>query len=1334
MLGPYETRKTKLIVPASFAQSAIWLARQVTPHPSASNLLWLLKLHGPMDLDAIRWALSQVIGRHDALRATFEWTPAGLEQRILPPGAIECSVVKLDSQVTPVIEEMARQFGHVPFDLARGPLFRFQIIRINSRDHVLLCAFHHLVIDGHSWQLFVDELLRHYSGNGISPLEAQYPHFCEWQRRQLSLGNWERARDYWQSLYQTAPSSWDLPTDRARPKMPDDSGATHSVTLPADAADLLRTLAARSGTTPFRIAFAAFFAFLHRTTGHSNLLVTTTLIGRSAPRFSSLIGLFVNTGGVRLQITDLSRFDSLVAQAHAQIDASVAHEDYPFDKAVRDAAPRFEMGRDPFSPAAFVRLPTSRVRRAADLEVSEERVFLDVAGHDVTVYMQDNCGSFQFTWAYRTALFERSTIERFSDQFQNLLRHALERPETLVPHLDLMSASERRQILVDWNATDRRFADARSVQAMVEAQVERTPDRIAVISERSQFTYRQVNAAANQIASRLRSRGVGTGHFVPILMETSAEFLIAELAVIKSGAAFVPLDPSWPKQRLCAIFEMLKPRVVLIRDFDVTGLVGQNCEAIIAGGPFRGAEANPRVDVSPNDPMYCIFTSGSTGLPKGAVNGHRGIINRLSAMTDLFGTAAEDAVLATSPAFFDSSVWQYFWPLTCGGRSVVLPTAQVANPGLLPGLLGSHRITFTDFVPSAFHLLVEHLHSHPETWPAFARLRRILIGGEALAADPVYKFKTMFPHVAVTNAYGPTESSIGAIFHEVPDEYTDPVPIGRPIPNVRAVIVDRHLELVPVGTAGELCLGGVCVGLGYLNDPEATATAFVANPFSELDCSTLYRTGDLARFRADGAIECLGRIDQQVKIRGLRIELGEIETVLTRHPQVRQAAVLLREDNPGDRRLVAYIVAQQPDTNFAPSNLREFLEEALPAYMIPSAFVVLDVLPLTANGKIDRPALPIGDTATSASHVYEAPVGEIETALANIWAKTLTRERIGRHDNFFDLGGHSLLAVQLSLEIEKRFDRKLSIADFFKSPTVEALTRRLSEEQSTSPWRSLVPLQPLGTDNPVFCVHGWGGGVSGFLELARELAPSRPVYALQAVGLRGHEPRHTSVEEMAAHYAREIRTMRPDGPYHIVGSSLGGWIAYEVAQEISRQGGRVAFLGLIDTRATPGLPWIRNTLFAVDLWTERMPLHLQQLKGVPHGGRLRYIMGRLRSLRSHMNSSIALTNSPLPPIQSEPAETGEDYFRLVAARYQPRKYLGDLALFVTEDTKPYHYWFWKRLVLGAFQVQPVPGSHLTVIDNEHAQGFAAILEQALRRAEATEQLRQPRCVAVGKPF
>jgi len=972
---------------ASFQQVELWTATQISADQAGYNLLRLLHLRGPLDEIALATAISRIITRHDGLRAVFELTAAGLRQRFLPVETVIVGELETHECRPEDLENVARAFGRMPFALEQGPLFRFRLVHLPSDHHVLLCGFHHLIIDGTSWRMFIEELMKHLAGDTLPPLSAACAEYGTWQAEQVASGCWNRSRDYWRGVYHQAPAPKDIPSDRARPRIPDLSMGVHAFNMPPETASRLRAAASRYGTSPFRVAFAGFLAFVHRLTGQPDLLAATTLVGRSDPRFAGLIGFFVNNGGIRVQVGGSTTFCDLVSAVRAGFVAAVEHQDYPYDLAIRDAAPRRERGRDPFSTVGFTKMPALRIRHAAGLEVWEERIFLGQYGHDISVYMQSAPDRIRFEWIYRATLFDASTIERFADQFLRVLHRLLEEPEAAVSQLNVISTAERRRILVEWNDNDIGWSGPRTVHSMVEEQVERTPEHIAIVGETLQMTYREVNAAANRLAQQLQARGIGPGDFVPLLLDVSPALLVAELAVMKTGAAFAPLDPGWPPQRILALVDRLRARVSIIRSSIAADFAAQNLDYLtIDLASAATTEANLGVQVGAEQPIYCLFTSGSTGEPKGAVNLHGGIVNRLSTMCWMFDPAAAEAVLVTSPPTFDSSVWQLFWPLVCGGRSVILPTEQTTNPLIFPGLMKRHGITIMDSVPSLFQPLVRHLKKDAGARGGFEKLRRIMIGGEAMAADPVYEFKAMFPHVAITNSYGPTETSIGVIFHEVPDSYSNPVPIGRPIPNVRAVILDPNLQLVPVGTAGELCLGGVCVGAGYLHDAESTAAVFVPNPFPELRCPILYRTGDLAKFRADGVIEYLGRKDQQVKIRGVRIEPGEIEACLERQPGVRQAAVVARNGAHGTTQLAAYLVPADPGTAPDASALRDSLEEHLPAAMIPSVFLLVDSLPLTTSGKVDRKTLAgVPGRALESARMFEPPSNDAERHIATIW-------------------------------------------------------------------------------------------------------------------------------------------------------------------------------------------------------------------------------------------------------------------------------------------------------------------------------------------------------------
>jgi amino acid adenylation domain-containing protein len=618
--------------------------------------------------------------------------------------------------------------------------------------------------------------------------------------------------------------------------------------------------------------------------------------------------------------------------------------------------------------------------------------------------------------------------------------------------LELLTEKERHRLLHEWNDTTTDYRDA-CVHTLFEEQVERTPEAVAVVFEDEQLTYRQLNDDANRLAAVLRERGIGNGSYVAVLMDRSVEVVISLLAVMKSGAAFVPLDTRWPTERLGWILDDLGSEAILLKEESSSShqmALGRPSLLVDTQAP-QTSTPNPDIEVDPGEPIYVIYTSGSTGKPKGAINTHRGITNRLLWMNEYFSGELAAVALQTTHHVFDSAVWQLLWPLINGGRSVVPSPTMEMSADYLATLIEKHGVTITDFVPSVFNVLVPQLVTGSDVQHKLRSLRSLIIGGEEITPSTTYTFLEHFPGVRVTNLYGPTEASIGCICHEVSgDEGAKKIPIGRPIANTHALVLDSRMNLIPIGVTGELYITGGCLGLGYLNDEEKTRAAFVENPYDELAHDKLYKTGDLARYLSDGEIEFVGRIDQRVKIRGFRIELGEIEAALRRHPALRHAVVIAREDLPGDKRLLAYVVPSQDAATTTPSvgELRGFVREKVPDYMVPSAFVVLEELPLTPNGKVDRRALLALEAPNpELENDFVAPRDALEERLVEIWEEVLGLERVGINDDFFELGGHSLLATQVVSRVRTVLGVQLPLRRLFEAPTIVGLAEEITQRQ-----------------------------------------------------------------------------------------------------------------------------------------------------------------------------------------------------------------------------------------------------------------------------------------------
>ena len=956
--------------------------------------------------------------------------------------------------------------------------------------------------------------------------------------------------------------------------------------------------------------------------------------------------------------------------------------------------------------------PISQVMLVFDKVLFElsEALIADTAT-DWVILVTEKAKTLKIECLYNNQLFKSSSIKRLLGHFQTLLKGLVANLDQSISTLPMLTAEEQQQLVVEWNNTKKDYPQDQCIHQLIEAQAIKTPEKIAAIFEDRSLTYQEVNEKANQLAWLLQKKGISKGKYVPVLMEKSLELLLCELAIIKVGAAFVPMSPRWPPERIAEILNQLNSEVVLVNQVDSNWASLANWSyLLIDESELTGSQSNLDLLVQLEDPVYIIFTSGSTGKPKGAINQHRGIVNRFVNMNDRYGIQENDVVLFTSACIFDASVWQLFWPLI-NGMQVVIPDANFNfEPQIIIGLVQRRKVTITDFVPAVFNILVDYLKDNLELCPNLSSLRQLLIGGEQMNSQAIYQFKSLLSEVGITNTYGPTETSIGVIFYEVPSTFTDPIPIGRPLHNIYALILDQHLNPVPIGIPGELYLGGQCVGLGYLNRQELTSSVFIENPFEEIDSDRLYKTGDLVRYLPDGNIEFLGRIDNQVKIRGIRIELGEIESVLTQHPQVKRTIVIPREDRPGDRRLVAYVVTSQEQTTI--DELRSFLKKRLPEYMMPSAFVLLETIPLTPNGKVDRRALPSPDLSTEyleANFVH--PRNTLELQLVQIWSEVLGLQSVGVLDNFFNLGGNSLLAVQLMVRMQKQFSKQLPLAKLLEHPTIEKLAAILGSSQTPQPESPLVAINSTGNRPPFFCVHPGGGNVLCYGKLASYLVTEQPFYGLQSAGLNGEREPLEKIEDMATLYVEALQTIQPQGPYYLGGWSMGGLIAWEIAQQLQAYGHEIALLALIDSYPSiNNLPEETDDTVLVSMFAKNMggifghkfSIPVDELKQISPKEQLSFVLEQAKRLgilsqevnEQHLNQALKVFKANCRAMDS----------------YVPQPYSGKITLFRTTDpvalnSAPQ----WEPLAVGGLEIHEMTGDHYAPVLEPQVQVLAKYL-------------------------
>ena len=1056
-------------LPLSFAQARLWFLDRLQPGSSAYNMPMAYRLRGELAPSALASGLAEVVRRHETLRTRFAAGAEGPVQAISPAGGFALPRVDLDGlpdAARAAEEERLLAFEATsPFDLERGPLLRTLLLRAGEREWTLVLAMHHIVSDGWSMGVLLRELAALYAAalagkpSPLPELAIQYADFAVWQREWLRGEVLEGQLAYWRERLAGHPPVLELPADRPRPAVQSFRGAVETLRVASGAAARLVELGRRQGAPLFMTALAGFLALLHRYTGQADLLVGTPTAGRNRVELEGLIGFFVNTLVLRNDASGDPAFTELLERVRETSLGAYAHGDLPFERLVEELAPERDLSHSPLFQVLFV-VQTGSVMalpRIAGLETEAVELSLAAAKFDLTVALAETAEGIAGALEYNLDLFDATTARRMAGHLANLLAGAAAHPEARLSELPLLAAAERDELLIEWNDTARPWDSATPVHELFSAQARRQPAALAVAMGNRRLTYGEIEAGSARLARRLRALGVGPEVRVGICAERTPERVIAIVAVLKAGGVYVSLDPSYPRERLAYLVTDARTAVLLTESRLLDRLPESAATVIAFDRPEPGEApvdgALEPAETGPESLAYVVYTSGSTGRPKGVAIPHRGLLNLVRWHCATYGlTAADRGTLVASPAF-DASVWE-MWPLLAAGGSLHIPDeeTQLSAPRLL-AWWAEQGITQA-FLPTPLAETLLEAVGEGEA-PAGLALRTLAIGGDRLHRAP--RPGTPF---ALVNHYGPSEYSVVTTAAPIPAGVAGLAgtpPIGRAIANTRVYVLDAAGQPVPKGVPGELHVGGDGLARAYLGNPALTAEKFVPDAYSEGEPGArLYRTGDLVRWLADGNLDFLGRIDHQVKLRGMRVELGEIETVLARHPGVREAVVVVREDRPGDRRLTAY-VADEGEAWPAEAELRDFLEAELPAYMVPQDWLFLDALPLTANGKVDRRALPAPDRRIETT---VAPRTPMEGLLAGIFCQVLGLPAVGIHDNFFALGGHSLLATQVVSRVRRDLGIDLEIRALFEEPTIEGLARRAEGERFRAPGAAAPPLRP----------------------------------------------------------------------------------------------------------------------------------------------------------------------------------------------------------------------------------------------------------------------------------
>jgi amino acid adenylation domain-containing protein len=1054
--------------PLSFAQRRLWFLDQLEPKSPLDNLPGpAVRLRGHLDVEAVQHALDATVSRHEALRTTYTTVTGNPVQVIHEYRQVELEVIDLrawpeaerEAEAHRVLDREARR----PFDLCRDVMLRATLLRLGPEEHVLLLVTHHIASDDWSIGVLFREFAAFYTAFttagavSLPALPIQYADYALWQRQWLHGERLETRLAYWTQRLAGTPPVLELPTDRPRPRVQTYRGARHAVALSPALTKALKAVSRQAGVTLFMTLLAAFQTLLHRYTRQDDLVVGSPMAGRIRPELEGLIGLFVNTLPLRADLSGDPTFRGLLGRVREVTLGAYAHQGLPFEKLVEELQPARSLSRSPLYQVLFTFHDFPSPLELPGLALSPFDVHTGTAKFDVSLELRQGVEGVSGWFEYNPDLFTATTIARMAEHLRTLLEGIVTDPDRRLTALPLLTAAERQQLAVEWNNTSRDYPRDVCLHQLFEAQVDRSPEATAVVFHSEHLTYSQLNHRANQLAHYLRKQGVGPEVCVGVFMERSLEMLIGIYGVLKAGGAYLPLDPEYPPDRLAFMVQDAQVPVLLTQKRLAPQLPGHHARVVCVDADWaimaQESTDNPRSGATETNVAYVIYTSGSTGRPKGVLNTHRGICNRLLWMQEAYPLTAADRVLHKTPFSFDVSVWELFWPLLVGARLIVAQPGGHRDNAYLVNLIVTQGITTVHFVPSMLQLFLEE-----QDIGRCQSLRRGMCSGEALPHELPARFFARLPRVELHNLYGPTEAAIDVTYWACqPQSMLSVVPIGRPVANTQLYILDPHLQPVPIRVPGELHIGGVQVARGYLNRPELTAEKFIPDPFSTNPDARLYKTGDLARYWPDGTIEFLGRMDHQVKIRGFRVELGEIEAVLGQHPEVRETVVTVREDPPGDKRLVAYIVPHQ-GRNPTTSALQRFLRERLPEYMVPAAFMPLQAMPLTPNGKVDRRALPApGPSRPELEQAYVAPQTRLEQCLAHLWDEVLKLDRVGIHDNFFALGGDSIQGAIFINKLQQHLQDRLYIVALFDAPTVAAFAAFLTTNYGDAVARLLGP-------------------------------------------------------------------------------------------------------------------------------------------------------------------------------------------------------------------------------------------------------------------------------------
>jgi len=1202
--------------PLSLQQRQLWCLRNES---TAFRAQCVVLLKGNLNKNVLAQTVRETVKRHEILRTTFRQIP-GLKypiQIITEDRPIELEEIDLMGLVSHEqqrrVEEVIRQKRKFPFDYERLPLLHLSLLALAPDEHMLALTLPAICADAQTLDNLVADISRLYEDfaqGRKSTLDEpmQFIQFSEWQIALLREEEAAPGKEYWRKLLAAADHNGVLPYENNFAGAKRFNPAQLELSLDSDLVTKMDATAQRYDVCTADLLLACWHMLLWRLTGEAEVVVNCVFDGRKYEELRSAAGLFARSLPLHCSLGEENRFSQVISKIGEARHEAEGWQEYFTPEQETEGGSDGEQESFYSYGFEYHAWPAPHAAAGVTFSIHTQYVCFDRFKIKLTCTRRGN--SLMAELLYDRNLFLSTDIERLGEQFKTLLKSSSEKPDAAIRELEVVGNLERQLLLVEWNDTDATYPRTACVHELFQDQVRRQPNRIAVEFEDKRLTYRELNERANQVANYLRRLGVTAEVRVGILMERSLEMIVGLLGVLKAGGAYVPLDPTSPDARLSFMLEDAGVQVVLSQEKLSQRLSGSQATMICLDSDWQRiateSTTSPVNETVAENLVYVIYTSGSTGQPKGVMISHQGLVNYLNWCTRKYAVAEGKGTLVHSPLGFDLTVTSLLSPLLAGQR-VILLAEQPEIESLRKTLRAGADLSLVKITPAHLEILSHTTPSDKvQEWA-----RALIIGGDALFGENLSFWRSHAPATRLINEYGPTETVVGCCVFESPQGEipSGAVPIGKPIANTQLYVLDEKQQLVPIGLPGELYIGGDGLARGYLNRPELTAQNFVPHPFSAKAGARLYRTGDIARYLPDGNLEYVGRADHQVKIRGFRIELGEIEAAVAQHPLIRDVVVIAREDQPGNKRLVAYYVPREQGINassqtrnghpLSSDSLRDYLRKELPDYMIPSEFAMLETLPLTANGKVDRRALPsLNGNGSDRAETFIAPRDVLELRLAQIWEEILDRRPIGVRDDFFKLGGHSILAARLMARIQQLLGTNLPLATLFKRATIEYLASLLRREQPASVFSSLVKIQSGNSTLPFFCVHPSGGNVLCYAALAHHLGPQQTFYGLQSWGLSGVNFPHTTIEDMATHYLNEMKTVQPHGPYFLGGWSMGSDIAFEIAQQIQMQREQVGLLALLDSRAPAPAPDISeiDELLLMQTFAQDLGLDLKSIK------------------------------------------------------------------------------------------------------------------------------------------